>query len=104
MKIHTPQFTRENGLVPEPAPTSIEGFLTLKTLSDETLTRLGCQVWDETDTHVIWLFPFPWFKAIPKGLLVIDVNGDESEFDPKNSDNDQRFGALPYGFKKEIKE
>lgn len=97
LRIVTPQFERTDGLA-VPAP-DID-FATLPQLSEPTLKAMGCQKWDEPDAdgNVLWLYPAEWYDRIPEGFPLIDINGEASLFKRGETDDDMRFGALPYGF------
>lgn len=61
------------------------------------LKKLGLGMWKEEDGQTTMLFPGDWYDEIPKGFEVVDIFGETEKFDPKKSDDDQRFGFLPYG-------
>lgn len=94
-----PQFDRTDGLA---VPLPVFDFSKLCGLSEETLRAVGCQKWDEPDEHgeVLWLYPAEWYGHIPDGTLVTDINGGTESFKRGKTDDDRRFGALAYGFKR----
>ena len=99
LTITTPQFTRTDGLqVPKP----LIDFRKLPELSEETLKAIGCQKWDKPDENkeVLWLFPHEWYDHIPDGLDIVYISGRREKFKHGGTDNDMRFGALAYGFKR----
>lgn len=53
------------------------------------------------DREVI-LFPGEWYKIIPDGLMVTGLYGEQYKFKKGKSDDDIRFGCLPYGFQRDI--
>jgi len=53
----------------------------------------------ENDEDVI-LFPGEWFNSIPKGFILTGLFGESYEFDKNTSDDDTRYGCLPYGFRR----
>ena len=55
----------------------------------------------EIDEYVI-LFPGEWFNVIPKEFIVTGLFGESYEFDKNTSDDDIRYGCLPYGFRRVI--
>jgi hypothetical protein len=102
-RIHvtTPQFDRADGLqVPKP----LIDFAKLPSLAEETLKQIGCQKWDEPDSHgnVLWLYPAEWYDHIPNGTLVVDISGETEAFKRGETDDDRRCGALAYGFLRKI--
>jgi hypothetical protein len=92
----TPQFEREDGRVPPWTPRTAGEFDSLRTLSDEALKFLCLGRWDE---HT-WLYPGEWYAFIPDGYEIFDINGDTEKFVGGKTDDDIRFGCLPYGFKR----
>lgn len=91
----TPQFERTDGKqVPIPQ-FSVEEFERLHTLCEDVLRELGLQLWDEKGP---WLFPAEWYDFIPEGLEVLDINMQTEKFSHGQTDDDRRYGALPYGF------
>lgn len=92
LEVSTPQFERTDGL--KPAPSADVLFSGLAGLPKESLKKIGMQAWGE---YGLWLFPYQWYPAIPRGLLVTDIFGNEEEFIPGVTDDDMRFGALSFG-------
>jgi hypothetical protein len=99
LEIHTPQFTRTDGLE---VPLPVCDFARLHELPADTLKAIGCQKWDEPDAEgkVLWLYPAEWYDHIPDGTTVVDINGSTEQFKRGVTDDDRRFGALAYGFKR----
>lgn len=50
----------------------------------------------------ILLFPGEWYKVIPNGYMVTGLCGEETPFQRGKSDDDTRFGCLPYGITRTI--
>lgn len=98
LNIITPQFTRTDGRIITYIPSTPEEYAAIKKMDAETLKKIGCQIWDKTDRNTHWLFPGEWYAYIPVGTEIIDINGDTEAFEPNVTDDDIRFGALPYGF------
>lgn len=94
IKITTPQFKREDGVVPQKPEKSVEWFMSLKKKSRAQLKELGMRPWNEDG---LWLFPGEWYNSIPENLCVIGINYKEEKFKNGKSDDDVRFGCLPYG-------
>ena len=95
VEIITPQFERTNGIQPVMPDGGEKWFDMLKTLPPETLYNIGLQKWEEGH----WLYPSEWYKFIPAGYIVTDINGKDEAFIPGITDDDIRFGCLSYGFK-----
>lgn len=95
----TPQFARTDGVAVD---VPVFDFNQLPNLEEETLKEIGCQEWDAPDEegNVLWLFPAEWYDHIPNGTVVFDINGGEESFVKGETDDDMRFGALAYGFKR----
>ena len=78
-------------------------FDKLKSMSQSELKKLGLGVWDEPEGGVAtMLFPAEWYKEIPAGFEVVDINGEKEKFQPGKSDDDQRMGFLPYGIEVKV--
>lgn len=101
LEITTPQFERTDGVVPAFPDVA---FDKLHTLSKEALKGMGCQMWDEPDTdgNVLWLYPATWYNHIPEGTEMICIDGEVSKFKRGVTDDDMRYGALAYGFKRNV--
>lgn len=99
VEIVTPQFTREPGAT-EPASPPVD-FDGLRGLGVNALREMGCRRWDEPDEsgHVLMLFPGEWYEAIPAGFRVVNIFGETESFVPGTTDDDIRFGCLPYGLR-----
>lgn len=95
IKIITPQFEREDGMAPRKPQKSIEWFMSLKKKSRAQLKELGMRPWNEDG---LWLFPGEWYNSIPDGIEVVDISYKRKKFKNGFSDDDIRFGCLPYGF------
>lgn len=50
----------------------------------------------------IVLFPAEWYEIIPDDFVVTGLNGESYSFKKGVSDNDQRFGCLPYGVRRKV--
>ncbi len=53
----------------------------------------------EVDEDVL-LIPGEWYKIIPDGFMVTGLYGEQYPFKKGESDDDIRFGCLPYGIRK----
>ena len=100
MTLVTPIFDRRDGKKPAAPPATAEAYRALTGLSVIELRELGLQPWKEkTEEPKGWLglFPHEWYPYIPEGLLVLTINDELTAFHHGETDNDKRFGALPYG-------
>lgn len=101
----TPQFERGPGEpTPGPAPADFAAFESLRGCPETMLRSLGMGVWGRQERAdgtefgpVLCLFPGEWYKHIPAGLEVVDINFQRDKFVPGETDNDIRFGCLAYG-------
>lgn len=55
----------------------------------------------EVDEDVI-LIPGEWYNIIPDGFIVTGLYGEQHPFKKGESDDDIRFGCLPYGIRRVI--
>jgi hypothetical protein len=102
VEIVTPQFTRTPGDPPSACPPI--DWNALRDMDSQTLRELGLRLWcdsyDDDWPHQgkeLWLLPGEWYRHIPAGYSIVDINGCEEAFVPGETDNDIRFGCLPYG-------
>ena len=51
---------------------------------------------------MVILFPGEWYNIIPEGFEVTGLYGETYKFEKESSDDDIRFGCLPYGIKMDI--
>jgi len=98
INIVTPRFERTDGRAISYYPNTKEEYKALKEMSPENLKKVGCQVWDEENGLVSWLYPHEWYMHIPDGLEIVDVMGNTETFKQGETDDDKRFGALSFGF------
>ena len=103
IQIVTPQFGRTDGRAVTYIPKTPEEYAALPSLSDVALVAMGLQRWGDERGRMIWVFPAEWYSSIPAGTRVVDIFGDEEEFEPGVTDDDCRFGALSFGIWKEQK-
>jgi len=98
--VRMPQFGRIDGREIVHYPETEEDWKQLPTLPRIALVELGLQQWDPGH----WLYPGEWYEHIPTGHPIVDICGDKELFVPGQTDDDRRFGALAYGFKREEQE
>lgn len=55
----------------------------------------------ETDEDII-LIPGKWYDIIPDGFMVTGLHGEKYAFEKGKTDDDIRFGCLPYGITRSI--
>ena len=91
IEIITPQFERPAGV---PAPSVVPGdWADLANRSMLELVSMGCGNWDGG----LALFPAEWYPHIPEGMALATINGGVETFAAGVSDDDTRYGCLPYG-------
>ena len=86
------------------APAKVKQELASVGLSKEDLLGLttteasliGFTQWSEDDPS-LYLIPSWLYPALPVGLQVTEISGEESEFSPETHDFDSRYGCLAYG-------
>ena len=96
IEVVLPAFERNDGVEVDWVPEDRMDIYSLCTASEETLKELGLRRWE--GDH--WLLPAEWYDHIPEGTLVEDINGWVEEFEHGVTDDDRRFGVLPYGIKR----
>ena len=65
-------------------------------LTTAEASLIGFTQWSE-DSPSLYLIPSWLYPALPVGLQVIDIYGEESEFSPETHDDESRYGCLAYG-------
>ena len=98
VSIATPQFDREDGVQPV---LSIGDWESLRQQPASSLATLGCRRWDEADANgnCLMLLPAEWYEIIPDDFEIEDINGKTEKFKRGETDDDKRFGVLPYGLR-----
>lgn len=94
----TPQFDRTDGVVVVVRPQSAEHIDKIKKLPSDVLRRIGVGVWSGGHDWTHYLFPVEWYDYIPEGYPIVTINGETKLFEHGGSDDDRRFGQLPYGW------
>ena len=74
--------------------------------SGDMMLEIGCRQPTpkkllEIDEDII-LFPGEWYNLIPNGFMVAGLYGEKYPFEKGKSDDDIRFGCLPYGITRQI--
>lgn len=98
IEVVLPAFERNDGIEVDWYPEKRMDIYSLCSASEEELKELGLRKWK--DNH--WLLPAEWYDHIPDGTILEDINGEIMEFESGVSDNDRRFGVLPYGIKQYV--
>ena len=93
VEVVTPQFERHDGVGVDWTPDDRMDIYGLVNADEETVEELGLRKW--SDNH--WLLPAEWYDHIPDGTILESINGEVFEFEHGVSDDDRRFGVLPYG-------
>lgn len=105
----TPQFNRDDGQEPWFYPETTADLDGLLGAPPEVLRTMCLMPFndpndpeDNWDTQRIggelWCFPVQWYDHIPEGYEVTTINGRTEKFKRGDTDDDRRFGCLPYGF------
>ncbi len=89
------RFTRQR------PPITASDWDELKLWSADALRSAGLVRWDHAgpDGYALWLFPAPWFYAIPDGLEVTSIMGNSGPWVAAAASTDQRAGCSAYGFR-----
>lgn len=99
VNIMSPQFQREYNLEIKFIPKSVGEFRALEKLPRTVLHKMGVRLWEvNKDGEVSYLYPGEWYDSIPEGLLIHTINHETEFFKKGVTDDDIRFGCLPYGF------
>lgn len=105
IQIITPQFQRTDGKV-VPAYPGDTALVALALGTDQERFTMGLGRWntpgeaEDGDTFgggVLWLLPGEWYDYLPPGFPFVTISGYAEPFERGLSDNDIRFGRLPYG-------
>jgi hypothetical protein len=94
IRVSTPQFNREDGKQITIFPKDARFLDALKKAPKAILKDCGLRPWGEYD---LWLFPAEWYEHIPDGYEITDICGRKEKFKRGETDDDRRFGCLPYG-------
>lgn len=102
-----PQFIRMDPISDKFIPKTQGQFKAfIENADSKRLLEVGFCLFDEFlieyKYHGLFLFPKEWYNYIPAGFKVIDICMNPELFIPGESDDDVRFGCLPYGVIKEI--
>lgn len=101
VRIVTPQFDRTDGRKVYYYPKTAEEFDKLKEAPHDILIDMGLGVWSKDNGQCHYLYPHEWYAFIPDDYEVFGLFGEAYKFKHGESDDDKRFGCLPYGFIKE---
>lgn len=106
VQIITPQFTRPANELPACLYPGDEAFGALRERTPDELRTLGLRPWNKSgdpedgDRYgggVLWLLPGEWYDYMPDRARLMSISGRAVAFDRGVTDNDIRFGCLPYG-------
>ncbi len=98
--VYGPRFDRpENWPTPTSPPEGPQEFEMLRRFTAPQLRKMGLAYWEKEVTAPLMLFPAEWYHAIPAGFEIEDINGRREKFQPGETNDDRRFGALPYGIR-----
>ena len=110
ISIVTPQFERQYDITIPFVPhdkNELQGVI--ETAPKDVLKKMGVGIWstwkeddEETDYmskgDIHYLFPVEWYDHIPEGFEIISLFGEKEKFEHGKTDDDIRYGCLPYGF------
>ena len=65
-------------------------------LTTTEASLIGFTKWSKDDPN-LYLIPSWLYPALPVGLQVTGISGEESEFSPETHDSESRYGCLAYG-------
>lgn len=72
-------------------------FIKILKLERKELIDFGFKQWNEPNEGVVlMLIPGKYYNLIPLGYPIVSISGAMEVFS-KDSDNDTRYGVLPYG-------
>ncbi len=101
VRARLPQFKCPSGRNIYYFPKTIEEYNSLKKAPRDILLDIGLRIWNEKDKKVHYLYPGEWYEYIPEGIEVSGIFGETEKFKKGITDDDIRFGCLPYGFIRE---
>ena len=105
----TPVFERAEGEPAPIVPPDADFFDSLDQLDWNAMKEVGMMPWNDTGNPdpedvelfgegvTLWLLPGEWYRHIPDGLPLVTISGKRMRFRLGESDDDIRFGMLPYG-------
>lgn len=115
LNVITPQFEREYDLEIDFIPKDkVELDALINSAPQEVLKKMGVCVFTTHEEEIKYgttylgpdeihyLFPGEWYSHIPNGYPTLTINGDIERFEKGVSDDDIRYGCLPYGFKRKF--
>lgn len=97
----TPQFERLEPRTIIYTPQSAEDLNEVSKMPVEILKAMGLRAWDCEHGVELWCYPGEWYNYIPDGYEMVDIFWQPEIFKRGVSDDDIRFGVLPYGFERE---
>jgi len=102
IKFITPQFKRSKPIEDKYIPKSEEEFIKFMKKSDsKRLIEVGFLIFDtqciKDKRYGLFLFPGEWYDYIPNGFKITSISMNPITFINGQSDDDTRFGCLPYG-------
>lgn len=85
-------------------PTEVKMKIEGSNLCVEIGKEIGCPTELLPVDENVWMIPGEWYNAIPEGFMVTGLWGQSYPFEKEKSDDDIRFGCLPYGFRRAVAE
>lgn len=106
IKIYTSPINRLEPIQDNYIPKNKEEFMAfMDSATNKQLLDVGFLIFDYTDEsekYGLFLFPGKWYDVIPNWLEVTGINLKSKIFIHGVSDDDTRFGCLPYEVIREI--
>jgi hypothetical protein len=98
--ISCPVHKREYELDFEYKPGNKSEFIDfIKSAPRNILEGVGIREWDTYEGNIVhYLFPGEWYSIIPDNFKCLTIGKRVEFFKKGKSDNDTRYGCLPYGF------
>lgn len=105
-KIISSPLNREKSIVKKYIPKNEDEFRAfIGSATNKQLLEVGFLIHDYSNglrKYGLFLFPCEWYNVIPNGFQLTGLYFHSQVFIKNVSDNDTRYGCLPYGVIREI--
>lgn len=105
------KWSKMNDLIAENAQTPEEKVIHIPIINgtagetyDVDIGSAGCPILPLEEDEMVILFPGEWYDIIPDEFIVTGLDGEGYPFKKGESDDDIRFGCLPYGIRRKLTE